>query len=448
MSSLIHEILESIQKCNILVVGDIILDHYAFGAVKRVSPEAPIQVLDVEKEEYRLGGACNVAYNISSLGGNVSIVGIVGEDNNSSVIRNLLEKLNIDHSTLFVDPNRPTTTKTRFISQGHHLLRADREIRAKIGSEIEDKIYHRIQKSIDQYDGIIVSDYAKGLLTEDLCFKLIELAKKSEKKIFVGPKGNDWSRYRGATLISANRSETQVITGINLDSKEKASQAAEKLTQLLEIDVAVVTLGPKGMFVKAGDESFYIQAEAREVFDVAGAGDTVLSVLSLIASGGYSWKNAARLANAAAGIVVAKVGTSTVSAHELEVQFSHGQISHLDKIKKLEELLLKLEWQRSLGRVIVFTHIFFQEMTAEHIRYLEHCRSCGDILVVGAESEKIESFEMIAALSSVDYVFKCSETSQKIWEKITADVYITSQEENANFSQKGCKVQYYPLRSK
>lgn len=471
MSSRIHEILDSFRRCKLLVVGDLILDHYAFGNVNRVSPEAPIQILDVEKEEFRLGGAANVAHNLTTLGARSYICGIVGEDRNADLLCQFAASAGIDNSGIFRDAARPTTTKSRLIAQAHHLLRTDRETRQPIAPEWSDKILQFIGDHIGECQGVIISDYAKGVLSDALCEKIVAVAKKSQRKVFVGPKGKSWHRYRGADVISANRVETEMVTGIALKSEEHVREAAHKLLHDLDLDAVVITLGAKGLFIASRQQGdAHMAAEAREVFDVAGAGDTVLAMLSLAAASGHSWKSAARLANTSAGIVVGKVGTAVVTPRELENKLLEGPVSHLDKIKQLPDLLLRLEWQRSQGRLVVFTNGCFDLLHPGHIRYLEYCKSRGDILVVGLNSDasvrslkgdlrpivgENDRAEMLSALSAVDYVVIFGEaTPAELIACIRPDVLV----KGSDWAQKGVvgknlvesyggTVELYPLEA-
>lgn len=416
------------------------VDHYAFGGVSRISPEAPIQILDIEKEEFRLGGAGNVAHNLAALGASVSMVGVVGEDNNGNVLLQLLQEKGIRSAGVFVDAARPTTIKTRLIAQGHHLLRTDRETRDQVTPDISEKMLVFVQEHLHECDGLVLSDYAKGVLgSTDFCQRLLAIARR-ERKVFVGPKGKNWSRYAGANLLSANRSEAELVTGIALKSDEDIARAAQKLRDEHQLETVVVTLGSKGMYVNSQSEgSFHIAAEAREVFDVAGAGDTVLSLLSIAVSTGCSWKVAARLANTAAGIKVGKVGTATVSPQELLIKLNQMPL-YQKKIKPLEELLVYLGKDRLQGKTVVFTNGCFDLLHPGHLRYLEYCKTRGDILIVGLNSDisvrtlkgdqrpimaEHDRAEVLAGLACVDYITIFSEsTPAALIGKIRPDVLV------------------------
>ena len=325
----INEIFYFLKKCKILVIGDLILDHYISGVVERISPEAPIQVLDMKEESFRLGGAANVAKNISSFIENVGLCGVIGKDDNGKYFKKTLLESNIIPSCILEDqsqPSRPTTIKTRFIANGNHLLRVDSEKKEPISKDISDKIASFVSHNINSYDSIIVSDYAKGVLSEELWKKIIQTAKNHDKKVFVGPKGKDWSKYKNACFLSANRSETQLATGLNLCNKEEISKAGQMLIEKLDLEAMLITLGADGIHLVTKETELNVLAEAKEVFDVAGAGDTVLAMASLAITAGASWKAAITLANVAAGIVVGKIGVATASFDEIEKKLASSKL--------------------------------------------------------------------------------------------------------------------------
>ncbi len=418
MPNRIREILQSFEKCNILVVGDLILDHYAFGTVHRISPEAPIQVFDFDKEEFRLGGAANVAHNLVKLNAKSSLIGVVGKDSQGETLRSLAQEAGIQSFGILSELERPTTTKTRLICQGHHLLRTDREKRHFIKAESQEQFFKIIQDHFSEYNSIIISDYAKGLLTEEFCKKIISMANSHGIKIMIGPKGKDWNKYKGAYILSANRSEVEIVSGISLKTRQDIEKAGRKLLEELNLQAILITLGAEGMYLNTrNDGDFYLQAEAQEVFDVVGAGDTVLSVLSLVLTAGYSWKNALTMANTAAGIVVGKVGVAVVYPEELIAKFVPNARSYLDKIKPLEELLPIFSWQHSHGKVISFVYGNFFSLTSEVVQFMENCKNRCDLLVVGLFDNLpscdiqnknflaiAERTKILAGLSSIDWI--------------------------------------------
>lgn len=319
MSQQLVSILDSLKNCKILVIGDLILDQYAFGSVSRISPEAPIQIFDFDHDEYRLGGAANVAHNLVVLHAQVGLIGLVGADDKASILTSLASQRGIHTNYIFSDSTRPTTIKTRFICQGHHLLRADHEKRDPISPQLCTKILDSIQDSIEQYDIVVMSDYAKGLLADPtFCEQIITLCNKKGKKVMIGPKGTNWKKYSNAYMLSANRSEAEAVSGFSLKDKKNISIAGHNLLEKMELQGMLITLGSEGMYlVIRNEQDFYLPANAKEVFDVVGAGDTVLAIASLVLGSGYSWQTAITLANTAAGIVVRKVGVGTVTPEEL-----------------------------------------------------------------------------------------------------------------------------------
>ncbi|MEX2668142.1 D-glycero-beta-D-manno-heptose-7-phosphate kinase [Candidatus Uabimicrobium amorphum] len=468
MAHYIHDIVSKFRNTNILLIGDIILDHYAFGSVDRISPESPIQILDVSRDEYRLGGASNVANNMVALGATVTISGVIGNDENGNMLRKALREQNINDA-LFVDNDRPTTVKTRMIAQGQHLLRVDREKKDFLSAQLNAKMEQYVVDNIDKYDVVVISDYAKGVLSAQLCQKIIDIARKNDKPTLIGPKGDDWSLYKNATLISANRKETQIIVGFPLNSMEDVKKAGQHLLEKLGIKVAVITLGPQGIFVATQEQQIHIKADAQEVFDVTGAGDTVLSLLSLCTAVQCSWKRAISLANIAAGIVVGKVGASTVTPEDLYAKAIYSENTHLRKLKTLPEVIVELELFRNQGRTIVFTNGCFDILHPGHIRYLEYCRNRGDMLIIGLNSDasisrlkgperpvikEKDRGEMLAALSSVDYVVIFEEdTPTKLIESLQPDVLVKGADwkgkevAGAKFIESyGGSVEFYPYQ--
>ncbi len=303
MNNELIKTLENFKGKNILVVGDIMLDKYIFGKVDRISPEAPVQVLEVEKEEYTPGGAANVANNIASLQANASIVGTVGNDNEANILLNELKKRNINTEGIFTDKNKPTTRKVRILGHKQQLLRIDYEKKEYINKEIENNILNFI-KNTTNIDAIIISDYAKGVITKNLIENIKTIAQN--KIIIVDPKPKHKDLYKNVTLITPNLKEAKEMT-----DKE------ENLINELNSPI-LVTKGENGMSLLEKDGNITnIPTKAKEVYDVSGAGDTVVATLALALSSNATLKQAATLANHAAGITVGKIGTSTVTIEEI-----------------------------------------------------------------------------------------------------------------------------------
>lgn len=302
---------DTIAQARVLVVGDVMLDRYWFGEVERISPEAPVPVVRVVKREDRLGGAANVARNIVALGAKATLVGLVGQDEAAQRMHELLTEAGIE-AHLIADMAHPTTLKMRVLGKQQQLLRIDFE--EKPTPSLLKSLSDQIEKLLAVHDVVVLSDYAKGALSQ--VEVLIELARKKGLPILVDPKGTDYQRYRGATLVTPNRSEMQQAVGV-WSSEQALNERAQALRQELSLEALLVTRSEQGMtlFTEQGRE--HVDAQAHEVFDVSGAGDTVLATLAVMRAAGVDWPSAMRWANRAGGIVVGKLGTSVVTAGEL-----------------------------------------------------------------------------------------------------------------------------------
>ncbi len=301
----------AIAKARVLVVGDVMLDRYWFGEVERISPEAPVPVVHVAKREDRLGGAANVARNAVALGAQVTLVGLVGEDEAATRVNTLLTESGVQ-AHLVTDPHHPTTLKMRVLGRQQQLLRIDFE--EKPTPALLDSLADRVASLLAKHDVVVFSDYAKGALAQ--VEKLIAMARDKGLPILVDPKGSNYQRYRGATLVTPNRSEMQQAVG-QWYTEAELSDRAQALRAQLELDALLVTRSEQGMTLFTETGSDHVDAQAHEVFDVSGAGDTVLATLAVMRAAGVPWSESMRWANRAGGIVVGKLGTSIVTAGEL-----------------------------------------------------------------------------------------------------------------------------------
>lgn len=307
----------------ILIIGDVGLDEYILGEVRRISPEAPVPVLDVDKEDLRLGLAGNVAQNITSLGGVPVLVSVVGRDTGAELLTQLFEKTGVSAKHLVVDPTRPTTRKVRIMAKHHHLVRVDYELRRYLSAETEKTVLQTVEKALPDVDAVIVEDYAKGVVSDTLLRDVVLLAKKHGKKILVDPhKTNRGEFYNGIDLLKPNFDEAVALSGINYeDLKEhpdqvfEIAQALQKLTGAKEL---VITRGKDGMIIFSENRVVQVPTYARQVFDVTGAGDTVIATLALGMSSGLALTEACMLANFAAGVVVGHVGCVPCTTQELK----------------------------------------------------------------------------------------------------------------------------------
>ncbi len=311
--------IDKFKDLRVLVIGDLMLDEYLWGKVDRISPEAPVPVVAVEKESHTLGGAGNVINNLSAMGAKVFAMGIVGTGQAGRDVLKKLEALSVDVTGVIREPDRPTTRKTRIIASSQQMLRIDREIRRRISAHTLEALTRIIAGYINKMDLVIISDYDKGLVTRELVARIVELAKKSDVMTLADPKSMDFSKYMGVTVLTPNKKEAAIAAGIRIQTPEEMEEAAEKLMALAGLEKLLITCGKAGMVLyETGKPAVAIASKARQVFDVSGAGDTVISLLGLGLASGATFKSAAGLANLAAGIVVAKVGTATASIDELK----------------------------------------------------------------------------------------------------------------------------------
>ena len=302
----------------VLVIGDLLLDQFIWGDVSRISPEAPVPVVWVKRDGFMPGGACNVANNLANLGAEVSIVGIVGEDDKAAVLKSLLRERNVCIDGVISDKNRPTILKTRVIAHQQQVVRIDREDISHVTGKHLSRIKEYISERIQDFDAVIIEDYGKGVITPSLLKIVVPLAKKHKKIVAVDPKENHFSYYKGIDVITPNHHEAAKAVGFKLDTENALEKAGEKLIKKLKAEVILLTLGEKGMMVcLKGKPPCRIPTFAQEVFDVSGAGDTVISTYVLSVISGASPVLAAYMANCAAGIVVGKVGVAVVSKTEL-----------------------------------------------------------------------------------------------------------------------------------
>lgn len=317
------ELLDAIGNQRIIVLGDVMLDEFVWGDVTRISPEAPVPVVDIRRESVHLGGAANVLANLLALGARASVIGVVGHDSAGERLRAALAKTNSQQPNdyLVVDEHRPSTTKTRIIAHSQLVVRADRELRTPVDPRTEDRIIGALQEALASADAFVVSDYDKGVVTQRILREILPMAYE-RMPVLIDPKLRNFASYSPATLVTPNHHEALRMTDLEEDSDENLHQAAKLIRAKLLCDSVLVTRGSKGMMLLEGEsEPVYVETAAREVYDVTGAGDTVIATLACALAAGASMFEAATLANHAAGIVVGKVGTATASADELIASF-------------------------------------------------------------------------------------------------------------------------------
>lgn len=418
--SAVETLFAHIGNIRCLVVGDLMLDEYLWGRADRISPEAPVQVVDVIREELRLGGAGNVVHNLAALGAQVSVCSVVGGDQNGRELLGQLCHHQIDVSAIFQDPGRRTSRKTRVVAAHQQIVRIDRESREALPAFVEQQLCGWIARHAREFSVLVLSDYNKGVLTSAVIAAAVSEAAKAGIPVLVDPKGTDYTRYSGATLLTPNRKEAEAASGIAITDADSLARAADAIMSAAGLQHLLITRSEEGMSLfSQGGEIVTIPTVAREVFDVSGAGDTVLATLAVGIASGFSMAEAARLANVAAGIAVGKLGTSIVTPQEIidTVSLSHKD-SHA-KIKSLDVLAPLIAAERNRGRRIVFTNGCFDLLHVGHVKYLQKARSLGDMLVLGLNSDasvrrlkgekrplidQDERAHLLAALDCIDYV--------------------------------------------
>ncbi len=376
------------KDARVLVVGDVMLDRFVYARVSRISPEAPVPVLAIERETTSLGGAGNVARNVASLGGRATLIGGRGEDDAGDHIGELLAREPAIEDALVVLEDARTTEKIRYVADQQQVMRADRE--ARWPDPENAMALAAAREAIGHHDVLVISDYAKGFLSPPLVQALIALARSHGKPVIVDPKGAAFSHYDGATVITPNRSETGLVTGMEPVSDAVVADAAQSLlSQLPSLGAVLVTRGAAGLsLAERGREIVHVLSRARDVFDVSGAGDTVVAALALSLAAQSDLQSAARLANLAAGIAVTKVGTAAVTGGEIAAELQTRQMESVEK--KIVPLARALEWLalwRAEGRKIGFTNGCFDLVHPGHISLLTQARARCDRLVVGLNAD-------------------------------------------------------------
>ncbi len=311
------DLVEKLAGRHVVVVGDVMLDEFARGDVRRISPEAPVPVLEVTSRSHALGGAANAAANVASLGGRASLIGVVGNDSAADVLETLLEQRGIA-SLLVRDKDRPTTHKTRLVARGQQIVRIDQESRAEASGEARKRLFDALNKALEKADACILSDYAKGTISADLAVALVQSAKTRGVPIIADPKRRDFTVYRGVSVVTPNHAELELASGRTISNDEDLNAAAADILPLLEGGALLATRGAEGMTLfQPNKPRFHVHAAKRSVFDVTGAGDTVVATLAIALAAGISLEDAVTLSSAAAGVVVSKEGTASVSPDEL-----------------------------------------------------------------------------------------------------------------------------------
>jgi D-beta-D-heptose 7-phosphate kinase/D-beta-D-heptose 1-phosphate adenosyltransferase len=403
----------------LLVIGDLMIDHYLWGSCERISPEAPVQVVNVNSESSVLGGAGNVINNLRALGTQVDVISVVGGCEISDELKALLTNINVSTQYLITQKDRITSKKSRIIAAQQQVVRYDRESSDEIGAESQKSILDTFTNIIANYNGVLLSDYGKGVLTSDLTQSLISIANKNNKKVLVDPKGLDYSKYKGAYLLTPNKKEASEATQVNIKDDASLTQAISQLKTQCDLTVSLITLSEQGVAIY-DDKLRTHPTVAREVFDVTGAGDTVLASLGFALACNYQIDDAVKFSNLAAGVVVGKIGSATATLNEIiEYESSLNKSTSDEHIKTLGEITTLSKELKARGKKIIFTNGCFDILHAGHVRYLETAKSYGDVLILGLNSDRsvkalkgenrpintqLDRAYILAALEAVDYV--------------------------------------------
>lgn len=370
------------SKARVLVIGDIMLDKYWSGSVNRISPEGPIPVAHITSCLDKIGGAGNVAVNLQALGAQTHLLGIIGKDIEGKNLKSALKKSKIEN-TLIETSDAPTITKLRVIGQNQQLIRLDFE---KNYSTInKSELIKTYKKIIKNFNIILISDYAKGTLSETP--ELIQIAIKAKKQVFIDPKGNDFTKYKGATLVKPNLKEFENIVG-KCEDQNDLTKKAKKLLKKLDLDYLMITQGANGMTLISKDKVVsHEKTQAKEVFDVTGAGDTVIATLTAAISQGYDIKQSMHFSNTAAACVIKKLGAGTVTPKELQAQLNYNTPIKMGILNR-DDLKTAVQTAQSIGKKVVFTNGCFDLLHGGHINYLTKAKQQGDLLIVAVNDDK------------------------------------------------------------
>jgi D-beta-D-heptose 7-phosphate kinase / D-beta-D-heptose 1-phosphate adenosyltransferase len=449
----LFNIISNLRSPKIAVIGDLMLDKYVWGEVRRISQEAPIPIVNVTSEDIKAGGAGSVINNLRALGAQVFACGVIGDDTHGNTLLDVFKTVGVDTTGILTDKSRLTTLKIRYL--GHlqtagkgvqQLLRIDYEKTHLLPPEIEVQFNDYLNKTIPLCDIVLVSDMNKGLLTNSFLQTIVTLCKKHKKIAIADPKlVSDYSCYSNFTAITPNRNETELVTGIKITDNNNLQQAAKKLTSDLLLEYCIITLDKDGIFLYHKDgNGKIIPTTPKSVFDVTGAGDMVLSIFGMVVGSGYNFEDAAQLANVAAGIEVGKIGATPVSKCEVLNELISGKNQLSSKIKDVDVLISILNEHRKKNDTIVFTNGCFDILHIGHVEYLKFARKQGDLLVVGLNADcsvrvlkgpprpfisEGERAKMLAALEDINYIVLFDEqTPLNLIKAIKPDVLVKGED--------------------
>lgn len=428
------------EKPNILVLGDLMIDHYLWGKCERISPEAPVQIVEIEKETSVLGGAGNVINNLKSLGANVDVISVIGDDLIADELKLLLSSIGVSSKMLIKEQNRTTSKKSRIMASQQQVLRYDKESVIDINLNSQSQIIDCFQSVIKNYSVVLFSDYGKGVFTYSLTKELIKIANKNHVKVLIDPKGTDYSKYEGAYLLTPNKKEAFDATKIKIKNRNSLEKVIIKLKDKCKLSISLITLSEKGIAIYDDNLRIY-PTVAREVYDVTGAGDTVIASLGFSLACGDDIDKAVYFSNLAAGVVVGKLGSSTASMKEIiDYEFKINKVHSDSKIKEISDLVNLSNELQSKKKKIVFTNGCFDILHIGHVKYLEKAKSYGDILIVAVNSdESVKKIKgptrpinsqndrayILASLEAVDYVVIFNEeTPYKVIKKCKPHILV------------------------
>jgi len=445
----------NLDSPQVLVVGDFMLDVYIYGDALRISPEAPVPVLRVCNTEYRCGGAGSVAADLAALGAVPVCLGIIGDDHNGKILSQKLIEAQVDISSLLTIRNRATISKQRFIGLAQHrhpqqLIRVDEECTDLFADEEYEKVLEAYRDRLKRTDIVCLQDYNKGLLSSSHCKQIIEIANLANKKVLVDPSlTSDYSKYAGATLITPNRHESSAMVGFEIKTTDDAAKAAEELIRKLNLEAVVITLDKEGAYLKTKDQNEMIPTRPRSVYDVTGAGDMVLATLAIILASGGDYKTAVQLSNITGGIEVEKFGAAPVTIEEIIDEILNQKQDKSSKVHTIDSLVEELAWHRNQKEIIVFTNGCFDVIHRGHIEFLKFCKSQGDVVIVGLNSDSSvktikgperpinnqnDRATVLAALETVDYITVFDEPDPlNLIKKVKPDLLVKGQD----WAQKG-----------
>lgn len=447
MPTQLIELVERLAGRKVVLVGDLMLDKYLYGDAERLSPDAPVPVLQYRKEDARLGGAGRVAADLGTLGASVRVVSVLGKDETGAQVRRMLGEWQCDLSGIVETEERPSTSKVRLVGLAQHrhpqqMMRVDYEDSSAISGALADRVIEAVERALAGADAICIEDYNKGLLPPEVCRAIIERARAAEVPVFVDPAAiKDYSKYAGSSVITPNATETTLATGMKVTNEEEFRAAAEHLLRELRLEAALLTLDKRGSYLATRDgERRWLTTRERTVYDVSGAGDMVLAMVAAARASGATWAEAAALGNVAGGLEVERFGSVPVTREEIVEELLLEARQYLGKQRNLQQLLPELQRHRAAGKRIVFTNGCFDLIHLGHVKYFQFAKRQGDLLVVAVNTDSSirrlkgnkrpiiseqDRVSVLEELESIDYLVRFDEdTPLEMIREIRPDVLV------------------------